>query len=68
MTDAAPLGAADDHAFVRRMVTEVGVAAVPGSSFYAPRERGKTRVRFMFAKRDETLHQAGERLLRLGAR
>jgi aminotransferase len=67
MTDAAPLGAADDHAFVRRMVTEVGVAAVPGSSFYAPRELGKTRVRFMFAKRDETLHQAGERLLRLGA-
>jgi hypothetical protein len=30
-----------------------------------PRELGRTKVRFMFSKRDETLHQAGERLLRL---
>ncbi len=65
MTDAAALGAEDDHAFVRRMIAEVGVAGVPGSSFHAPRELGRTKVRFMFSKRDETLHQAGERLLRL---
>ena len=65
MTDIAGLSDLDDTAFVRWMIQEVGVAAVPGSSFYAPRERGRTKVRFMWAKRDETLHQAGERLLRL---
>jgi aminotransferase len=65
MTDITPLGGSDDTEFVRRMIREVGVAAVPGSSFYSPRELGRTKVRFMFAKRDETLHQAGERLRRL---
>jgi aminotransferase len=65
MTDIADLGWDDDTAFVRRLIECVGVAAVPGSSFHAPRERGRTQVRFMFAKRDETLHQAGERLLKL---
>jgi aspartate/methionine/tyrosine aminotransferase len=65
MTDAAALGAEDDREFVRRMIAEVGVAGVPGSSFHSPPELGRTKVRFMFSKRDETLHQAGERLLRL---
>jgi aminotransferase len=67
MTDVTPLGGTDDTEFVRRMIREVGVSAIPGSSFYAPRERGLTKVRFMFAKRDETLHRAGERLLKLRA-
>jgi aminotransferase len=65
MTDIAPLGWDDDTAFVRSMIETIGVSAVPGSSFYAPAELGRTRVRFMFAKRDETLHEAGRRLLRL---
>jgi aminotransferase len=65
MTDASALGVVDDHDFVRHLIREVGVAAVPGSSFHAPPERGRTTVRFMFAKRDETLHEAGRRLLRL---
>jgi aminotransferase len=67
MADITPLGGRDDHEFVRWMIREAGVAAVPGSSFYAPPERGRTQVRFMFAKRDETLRQAGERLRRLPA-
>jgi aspartate/methionine/tyrosine aminotransferase len=67
MTDIGPLGGTDDTEFVRRMIREVGVSAIPGSSFYSPRERGHTKVRFMFAKRDETLHQAGERLRKLPA-
>jgi aminotransferase len=67
MTDVTPLGGTDDTEFVRRMIREVGVSAIPGSSFYVPRERGLTKVRFMFAKRDETLHKAGERLLKLRA-
>ena len=65
MTDIAGLGHGDDAEFVKWMIREVGVSAVPGSSFYAPRDLGKTKVRFMFAKRDETLHQAGERLQRV---
>jgi aminotransferase len=65
MTDVAGLGGTDDVAFVRRMVETVGVAGVPGSSFHAPKELGRTKVRFMWAKRDETLHEAGRRLLRL---
>ena len=65
MTDISALGGTDDHEFVRQMIREVGVSAVPGSSFYSPRELGRTKVRFMFAKRDETLHEAGKRLQRL---
>ncbi|HEV3007382.1 MAG TPA: aminotransferase class I/II-fold pyridoxal phosphate-dependent enzyme, partial [Pirellulales bacterium] len=65
MTDIGPLGGTDDTEFVRAMIRDIGVSAVPGSSFYSPRERGKTKVRFMFAKRDETLHEAGARLRRL---
>src|SRR5947209_16426632 len=63
MCDVAKLGGTDDTEFVRRLIREVGVSAVPGSSFYSPRERGRTKVRFMWAKRDETLHEAGRRLL-----
>lgn len=62
MTDIAPLGWKDDTAFVKRMIETVGVSAVPGSSFFSPKELGKTMVRFMFAKKDETLKAAGERL------
>jgi len=64
MTDIAELDPTrTDTEFVRWMIENVGVSAVPGSSFYSPRERGHTKVRFMWAKRDETLHAAGERLL-----
>jgi aspartate/methionine/tyrosine aminotransferase len=65
MTDIAPLGWRDDAEFVRAMIRTVGVSAVPGSSFYSPKDLGRTMVRFMFAKRDETLHAAGERLVKL---
>jgi aminotransferase len=66
MTDTTPFECGlDDTQFVREMITSVGVSAVPGSAFYASRESGRNKVRFMFAKRDETLHQAGERLLKL---
>ncbi|MBY0514361.1 MAG: aminotransferase class I/II-fold pyridoxal phosphate-dependent enzyme [Gemmataceae bacterium] len=65
MADIAGLSDLDDTAFVRRMIETVGVAGVPGSSFHSPKELGRTKVRFMFAKQDATLHEAGERLLRL---
>jgi len=65
MTDISGFGLGDDVAFVRRMIEAVGVAAVPGTSFYARPEPGRTKVRFAFPKRPETLAAAGERLLRL---
>lgn len=67
MADFSALSALDDVSFVRRMIETVGVAGVPGSSFHDPKDRGRTLVRFMFAKQDETLRAAGERLLNLRA-
>jgi aspartate/methionine/tyrosine aminotransferase len=52
----------DDVAFARRLVTEAGVATVPGSSFYTDREHGRDKIRFAFPKRLETLTAAAERL------
>lgn len=54
----------DDMAFARYMVSEVGVAAVPGSSFYKS-EEGKHKLRFTFSKKDETLMEAALRLEKL---
>ncbi len=65
MTDIASLGWHNDTDFVKEMIQKVGVSAVPGSSFYSPKDLGRTKVRFMFAKKDETLHQAGAKLVQL---
>lgn len=54
----------DDFAFADYMTREVGVAVVPGSSFYATRGLGKNQIRFAFAKKPETLNAAEERLMR----
>jgi len=62
----------DDLAFTRHLVEEIGVAAVPGSSFYQStlngRSLGSQQVRFAFCKRAETLAAAAERLIRLTPR
>ncbi len=53
------LGFADDTTLARYLVEEVGVAAVPGSSFYPdPAREGRTELRFAFCKRMETLRRA----------
>ncbi len=62
MTDISGFGAGSDVEFVRRMITEAGVAAVPGSSFYADPARGAQQVRFCFCKQHATLEEAGRRL------
>jgi aspartate/methionine/tyrosine aminotransferase len=59
--------AGDDVAFVRMLIERVGVAAVPGSSFYADPAGGRTQVRFAFPKRRETLEAAVRRLAELPA-
>ena len=65
MTDIAAFGFADDVAFTKYLVQEIGVAAVPGSSFYNHPRDGAHQVRFAFCKRPETLDKAAERLARL---
>jgi aspartate/methionine/tyrosine aminotransferase/glyoxylase-like metal-dependent hydrolase (beta-lactamase superfamily II) len=68
MADVAALGWDDDRAFAEHLAREIGVAVVPGSSFYHGAEQGRTRVRFNFAKRPDTLEEAARRLARLRPR
>jgi aspartate/methionine/tyrosine aminotransferase len=64
MTDISGITGEDDIAFARRLTAERGVAPVPGSSFYSQPELGRTKVRFAFPKRLETLNEAAVRLAR----
>jgi len=69
LTDFSGLSDKDDAAFARWMAAEIGVAGVPGSSFYhAGAGRGKSMIRFAFCKKQETLDRAAERLAGLTAR
>lgn len=68
MTDISAFGFSNDVEFTRHLIREVGVACVPGSSFYSVPERGAQQVRFCFCKKDETLLLASERLAKLQAR
>ena len=68
MTDIAAFGFSDDVAFTKYLVSEIGVAAVPGSSFYRDSKAGVQQVRFAFCKRDETLDEAATRLRKLKRR
>ncbi len=63
MLDISPLGFATDTEAAEWFVREVGVAGVPGSSFF--REAEHRFIRFHFAKKEETLRAAGERLATL---
>ncbi|MDO9517777.1 MAG: aminotransferase class I/II-fold pyridoxal phosphate-dependent enzyme [Methanosarcinaceae archaeon] len=61
-------GGMDDVEFAKYLVKEVGVACVPGSSFYTDTEMGKKKVRFTFSKQDSTLQEAAIRLESLNDR
>ena len=65
MTDISDFGFTDDLSFVRHMIENVGVAAVPGSSFFSDSNAGATLIRFCFCKKYETLEKAGDRLRRI---
>ncbi|MEP6759061.1 MAG: aminotransferase class I/II-fold pyridoxal phosphate-dependent enzyme [Actinomycetota bacterium] len=67
MADVSSLGFDDDVAAARYLVSEVGVAAVPGSSFFSRPELGSHLLRFAFPKQLATLEEAGQRLKRAGA-
>jgi aminotransferase len=68
MTDIAGFGFADDLAFARHLLAQVGVIGVPGSSFYADRRDGSQQMRFCFCKKAETLQAAAERLAKVAKR
>jgi aspartate/methionine/tyrosine aminotransferase len=65
MTDISRFGFANDTEFVMHLIREIGVAAVPGSSFFSRKDLGTSLVRFCFCKKDETLFAAAERLSKL---
>ena len=62
MASIDAFGAADDVTFARHLVREVGVATVPGSSFFVDKSLGRRYVRFCFCKQDSTLDEAANRL------
>ena len=65
MTDITAFGFPDDRAFAQHLVQEIGVACVPGSSFYNDPRDGASQVRFAFCKREQTINAAAERLAKL---
>jgi aminotransferase len=65
MADIGHLGFGDDFAAADFMLNEVGVAPVPGSSFYRRPELGRSKIRFTFSKSDETIAMAAERMREL---
>ena len=71
MCNIAPLrerfGLPNDVEFTRFLVKNIGVAAVPASSFFRNPESGKNLIRFTFCKKESTLAAAAERLIKLQA-
>ncbi len=63
MADISALGFANDREAAMALVQEAGVASVPGSSFWLDGQGGSSFVRFCFCKKDETLEEAGRRLV-----
>ncbi len=66
LADYSALSDDEDAAFARALVTERGVAAVPGSSFFARPDPARRLVRFAFCKTDDVLAEAARRLARAG--
>jgi aminotransferase len=54
-----------DVSFARYLVQDIGVACVPGSSFYNDAQDGASQVRFTFCKKEETLAAAEARFARM---
>jgi aminotransferase len=65
MTDISAFGFANDVEFARYLVKEIGVAGVPGSSFYRNPADGAQQLRFTFCKKESTLAEASRRLSKL---
>jgi len=68
MCDITPFGYDDDYEFTMHLIRDIGVAPVPGSSFFFDPAAGRRWVRFAFPKREETFDDVRARLRRLRAR
>ena len=68
MADVRPFGFASDAEFAHYLIKDIGVATIPGSSFYSDPRTAPQTVRFCFSKQDETLREAGRRLAKLPCR
>ena len=68
LADFSALSDTPDDVFAKWMTADVGVATVPGSSFYGDGDLGRRFVRFAFCKKTETLARAAERLATLRAK
>ena len=68
MTDISAFGFANDVEFAAYLVKDIGIACVPGSSFYKHPKDGSQQVRFAFCKKPETLDEAARRLEKLTRR
>ncbi|MGB6544306.1 MAG: aminotransferase class I/II-fold pyridoxal phosphate-dependent enzyme [Candidatus Acidiferrales bacterium] len=67
MTDISRFGFRNDVEFAKHLVEKIGVAVVPGSSFYNDPVDGARQVRFTFCKKEATLEAAATRLAKLTA-
>jgi len=65
ITDISGFGFSDDVTFTRHLIENIGVAGVPGSSFYRNPIDGSQQVRFTFCKTEKTVAAAEERLAKL---
>jgi aspartate/methionine/tyrosine aminotransferase len=65
MTDISAFGFKDDVSFAKYLVQDIGVACVPGSSFYRDPRDGAMQVRFAFCKKPQTLEEASCKLGKL---
>ena len=65
LCDISGFGYADDMAFCRHLIEDIGIAAVPGSSFFEDPQNGSQLIRFCFCKKYETLKEAQDRLRKL---
>jgi aminotransferase len=65
MTDIESFGYPDDLSFSKYLVEKIGIAVVPGSSFYYNPEMGARQVRFTFCKKESTLDACEEKLSKL---
>ena len=68
LCDIRPFGFDDDVAFALWLVRDVGIAGVPGSSFFSRRDLGRNLIRFTFCKTADVLDEAGARLLHTGSK
>jgi aspartate/methionine/tyrosine aminotransferase len=68
MCDISPFGYDDDYEFTMHLIKDIGVAPVPGSSFFHEPAHGRQYVRFAFPKREETFDDVRARLAALRPR